>query len=264
MRRLLPFGRKVSPHVRWRQTLHDYLFLDRQRIDSYVEQLGGLAASRRKSSNKFSFSIKGPSVETSEEDLIGAASYEEKTEFLLRRLQKKGLLQERRPYELLSGRTDIPSFILEETSAVPVTIPKSQLPPELDVAALKIWIADPNPDDLDGPEWFFRGSFLYLTELIFDNAAYHSLYSGCSALQFIANATTGVPLLTPSQPEKLGRDNADHPIDKLRPIGAVKGDTRRIQVLYRIRYMTNEQVYTREGKVHRVHDILGYPLFIAV
>jgi hypothetical protein len=157
----------------------------------------------------------------------------------------------------------VPFFFLEETLATPITIPKSQLPPELGLAAIKIWISDPNPTDFNGPEWSFSGSFLYLTELIFDNIVYQSVYSGCSALRFIANAATGAPFLERSGSDDLGRDNADHPIDKLRPFGAVKGDPRRIEALYRIRYMTDEQVYTYQDQEHRVHDILGYPIFIA-
>ena len=243
--------------------LLDYLYVDKSRLDNYVEQLGGCKPDQTKKSKKVSLSLKGPAIEYSEENQKREATTQEKISFLIAKLREHNMLAEKRLSEAPPWGTDVPQFFLEETVATPITIPKDRLPPQLGLSALKIWISDPNPKDLNGPEWSFRGSFLYLTELAFDNLVYQSVYSGCSALKFIANAATGAPLLERSGPEKLGRDSADHPIDKLREFAPTIGDARRVQTLYRIRYMTNEQVYTFEGNEHRVHDILGYPVFIA-
>jgi hypothetical protein len=92
------------------------------------------------------------------------------------------------------------------------------------------------------------------------------MWSGCSALRFIVNAVSGKreDLRDNLGPESIGRDDPRHPVEKLSEIGGVKGEPRKIECLYTIRYMTDEQSFTHKGVVHRVHDILGYPLFVSI
>jgi hypothetical protein len=243
--------------------LRDFRFVDRRRIDSYVDQLGGMDLIQYKRSRKSSLSIQGPVCERSREEVLSNPSDSDKIKFLSSELRRRDILALRRPAEDRWDR-ELPNFILEETLATPVTIPGGRLPVELHLAGFKVWISEPNPQYLNDEKWNFRGSFLYLAELLFDNKSYESTWSGCSALRFIANAASGKCLRDNSGREFLGRFDPRHPIEKLFDIGGVKGDARKIESLYTIRYMTDEQSYTYRGVIHRVHDILGYPLFISV
>lgn len=245
--------------------LKDYAFIDHDRVDSYVDQLGGVRAFQKKRGRKLSLSLKGPSLELFKEEADRPPSNTEKLEFLFSHIFERGMMRIGRPSSFRGwSDEERPPFVFEKTKAESVIFPKSVLPPELGIDRLRVWVSDPMPEDLDGPEWSFRGSFLYLTELRFDDAVPGWFYSGCSALQFIANALSGKDLLTRSPTEPLGRGNSSHPLEKLMTLGAIKGNVRQVETLYRIRYMTDEQIYSLAGREHRVHDILGCPLYIAV
>jgi hypothetical protein len=63
--------------------------------------------------------------------------------------------------------------------------------------------------------------------------------------------------------DKYGRDDPAHPIDKLRRVGGIPLRRRRVEVVYRIAVMTDEQATTINGEEIRLNDILAYPLYIA-
>jgi hypothetical protein len=233
-----------------------------QKIDSYIDQYGGVPPKRKKI-KKLSWSLTGPTGEYALEDLPESRSLHEKIEFLTDRMQRDKIVSTERPIENTPrGVPDVP-FVLEKMKATSMVIPRKNIPSELGISYFKIWISDPNPEHFTGEEWSFLGSFLYLTEMRFDNSGPHHFYSGCSALRIIANVASGIDLLDRSGVEKFGRWEPTHPIDKLSKIGGVKGDSKSILSLYQIRYMTDEQSYSTNGEERRVHDILGYPLFIA-
>jgi hypothetical protein len=242
--------------------LRDFRFINEKRIGSYVDQLGGTQSIQYRHSQKLSLSIRGPALEKSHEEILSEPTYSEKVNFLIVHLKRLNMLALRRPAEHRSGRV-LPRFILEETTAIPIMIPGARLPDELHLAGFRVWISDPNPQYFNNDKWNFRGSFLYLTELLFDDKSYEPMWSGCSALRFIANAASGKCLLDNSGKEVFGRWDPRHPVEKLFDIGGVKGDPRKIESLYTIRYMTDEQSYIYSGAAHRVHDILGYPLFVS-
>lgn len=129
-----------------------------------------------------------------------------------------------------------------------------------------MWIADPSEESLksrsDDP-YDFSGCFLYLITPLYDDVRTTTFYSGCSALQVISNLANGSPFITVDQNEPLGRNDYAHPTDKLRSIGGIIIDRRPIDVLYKPRYMTDEQSYCKDGQVYRVHDLLGYPIYVS-
>lgn len=239
----------------------DFAQLDMERIESLVAQLGGDHLAPQKVTRKIALSLAGPSVEFGSESGPND-SPPLKVERLIRLLQKAGLLSHHRPIVTSTGPDD-PQFILEKMVATPVIMPVSGFPTNSGVRSFRIWVSDPDPLDHDGPEWSFRGSFVILTELIFDDRAYTSVYSGCSALRFIVNAASNRPFLDRRGNDEFGRESNRHPIQKLQSVGGSVGDPRIIEALYRVRYMTDEQVYIYGDSEHRVHDVLGYPLFIS-
>jgi hypothetical protein len=82
--------------------------------------------------------------------------------------------------------------------------------------------------------------------------------SGVSPLAHIVRAAQ--PQVTRAALGDIG-DNPGHPIEKLVAYGGEPSLSRQIEVLYQMRYMTNEQGgwYVSDG---RVNDLLAYPLAI--
>jgi uncharacterized protein YcgL (UPF0745 family) len=159
--------------------------------------------------------------------------------------------------------TVISETILATKVIIPHWVLKTTVP---GVRELAVWVADPSDESLaarSGSAYDFAGTFLYLVTPIYDAVAAVTLYSGCSALQVISNMTTGKSFIALDNEEPFGRRNYAHPTDKLRSIGGIIVDRRCVDVLYKPRYMNDEQCFTKDGKAYRVHDLLGYPLYIA-
>ena len=242
------------------EPLRDYLFIDGRRIAAFVDQLGGLPAQRKKQTRKLSGSLKGPSAEITVEEIADSGSDFDRISFLLQQLGKNGLMQTSRPVSMTQWGGPPVSFVLEEFEATPVTIRAGALAEELGAATIRVWVSDPG--EAPGSPGKFEGSFLFLVEALHAADGSLSIHSGCSALRLLANSIEGLPPLDRSGPDPFGRDSDEHPIAKLARLDAVVGDPRRLQSLYTIRYMTNEQCYQSASGERRVHDILAYPLFI--
>jgi hypothetical protein len=251
-------------------SLRDYLFVDEKMLSSYIEQISSEDVEEKSRSSKMGVSLSGPQFERAEATARRKKTTTEKIDELVAFLKQEGMLGEVRPnemYDYQQGRKDMPPFFRERTVAKKVILPSDSLKDLKGVNQLAVWISDPDPRSIipeDQANWEFRGSFLYLTELHLDNGGFHTVYSGCSALQAVANAATGLKLIDRTAAgEPLGRGNYKHPIEKLASYGAIVGDEREIDILYRIRYMTNEQCFSKDGNEYRVNDILGYPIYIA-
>jgi hypothetical protein len=250
--------------------LLEYKFIDTAALDSYIEQFSSTEVEARSRTSKLAVSLAGPSADYSTASRFRTKTSTEKIKELVEYLSETKLLGRARPELMRSLQTaqkKAPPFFLERTAARKVILPTTLLDDASGIRQLAVWVSDPDPE-LIVPEksgWDFPGSFLYLTEAHLDGGRLETVYSGCSALQAVANATQSRPLLgrscTPDEP--LGRDNYSHPIDKLTALGGIVGDTREIQCLYRMRYMTNEQCFSKDGVEYRVNDILGYPIYIA-
>jgi hypothetical protein len=159
--------------------------------------------------------------------------------------------------------------------ATPVHIPLAGRLEGLSVPeALTVWVSDPL-DDAGEPEdeWDFLGSFLFIVQELGQglNWPTSTFISGMSALRMIVDFIVGQepfgyrPIMEHIQSEgdDFGRFNPQHPIEKLAAVGGKPGRPRRIDTVYKIEYMTNEQSAPLSGKVVRVNDILAYPLYIA-
>lgn len=246
------------------EQMRHYLFVARDVVDQYIQQIPKRAMSVPGRSIKASFSITGPQV-SAERNLSHAdESYHEKILRLIAHLDANNMLARARPVFLdgwnrvAAGR---PAFCLETVRARKVIIPQQHVEVVPGLREFAVWIAGPNTDDLSEEKWAYKGTFLYLTETHWDNGAFATVYSGCSALQAIVNAVTGRDLFDTNPTRSFGEHSLDHPIDKLKTIGGRVSDTRLITTLYRKRYFSNEQIFTWNEKHYRVNDLLGYPLF---
>lgn len=244
----------------WNDPCYDRTFYAYETIDHYVAQLGGIPA---KLAKKFTYGATGtgPTASVTLERSTVDASYNQKTNWLITQFENKGLLTKRRPTEML--RHDSQTILVRERCmARCFTISKSFLPPDMQMAALRVWMSEPDPADFTDEEWKWRGSYLFLTEIHLDNDSYHHIYSGCSALRMIANALSSKEPTHRAGKEILGRFDERSVMEKLTSLGGIPSEQRIIDALYFVRYMTDEQWHHDVGSSRRVHDILGYPLSI--
>jgi hypothetical protein len=136
-----------------------------------------------------------------------------------------------------------------------------------------VWVADPPEPVLPRDEWDFTTSFLFIVEELGEFRWPMSWFmSGISSLRLVAEVLTDPRSRTleseslfelRNSPDRFGRWQDDHPIERLREIGGVVGRSRIIDTIYKIEYMTDEQSYPYKGEQLRVSDILSYPLYIA-
>lgn len=142
-----------------------------------------------------------------------------------------------------------------------------------DRPAITVWVCEPTIDlaNRTGGQWDFSGSFLFLVEelAMFEWGRPYAI-SGMSALRMIVDfvveglgfSSTEVLARAASRDEH-GRWVEIHPTEKLRQVGGQVGMPRRIETVYKLGYMTDEQSTVVDGTSYRCHDILAYPLFVA-
>ena len=244
-----------------------YIYVNDELIDEYSSQLGFKEERTLvKVTKKASLSLSGPKLESNREYNYDDPNRHKKISRFVETLLAEDLVFLQRPNEMtLSYLSDNPqrAFGLEVIRATKVTFLKNHLAQLSCVREFAVWIADPDPSDLTTEKWKYRGTFLILPQLHFDVQTFHSVHSGCSALQAVVNGYQGKPLILGANGEPLGQGSYDHPVEKLRQLGAVVSPPQEIRVLYRIRYMSNEQCYMLNGVKYRANDLMAYPLFIA-
>ncbi len=214
-----------------------------------------------------SASLTGPSIETSRTSERVPLKTHEKIDLIEAFLEADNELLHGRPEEVSSQSfsDDAPRFVLESMSATKVVLPLSSTDAVKDLSNVAIWISDPDPKVYSQEPYNWRGTFVYLTELHWDNGSRSHFLSGVSALQVIVNLSSGKDFfdIIKDEFEPFGRGRDLHPVDKLKEVGGIVTDTRKVKSLYRIRYLTNEQTYNYDGQKRRVNDLLGYPLYIS-
>jgi hypothetical protein len=102
---------------------------------------------------------------------------------------------------------------------------------------LVVWVSEPNALTLNQKrdQWCYDGTFLYLVGSFRDDVQCGTFFSGCSALQAIANVVQGQPLVQTNWDEPFGRKSFLHPVEKLKQLGGFAMDAYDIEALYRNR-----------------------------
>ncbi|WP_146055595.1 hypothetical protein [Streptomyces malaysiensis] len=203
-------------------------------------------------------------------------------DMLIEALRDSGNLVTHRPErnsewdQWMSRDRDVGGALIHEfwMDATPVTLPTRGKFEEVGgPKTLRVWVVDPVETNTQPEhEWDFIGSFVFLVEELEDADFPTSVVSGVSALRALVDVVAGhdpragggLVGLTSRETEDLGRDSPDHPIEKLKRAGGIPGTPRMVDVIYKIAYMTDEQVATLKGQEVRVNDILAYPLVIYV
>ncbi len=234
----------------------EYLFVDMERVSSYLDQIGNRDRSERKRTWNFSMSLSGPRFDTKQETVSREKTSHEKIRSLIGDLDSRNLLQRHRPTSM--GDSAKP-FCLEVMDARKVILPAESIEAIPGLREFAVWVSDPLQDEVQNTDSNTHGTYLFLTESFWDLGVFHTVFSGCSALRAIVNTVKGKPFID------IGSDwIVTHPVDKLRELGGVALDSRKIESLYRTRYMTDEMfVGGGRGTSGRCNDLLGYPVFIA-
>jgi len=190
-------------------------------------------------------------------------------------LRKHGQLKTARP-ERMRDLPERATFVREVgVEGTPVYLPvkeQAEVPPG--IAGLTVWVFEPLGSHIgfidsepDGSwAWDWLGTYLFLVEEHLGDSESIRCWSGISALRLLVDGIAGHDPKFPKLPaigDRYGRDDPAHPIDKLRRVGGVPLRQRRVEIVYRIAEMTNEQATTIDGKEVRLNDILAYPLYIA-
>jgi hypothetical protein len=264
----LPHGAMIEE--RWRMSpvrrpsplyLRHYKYVDEARIDSYLAQLDAVLR-RRKRKKELSLGLAGLKALWSSEEGESPLPLEDRIDHLLRVLTKKGMVTGQRPDKFPRNCTDIAPLVHEVCDARQFVFSGDIFRPELGISALKLWVSEPDRADFRDEMFEWTGSYLFLTEVRFDNLRYSYFISGCSALRFIFDVISRNAVDHAGE-EVLGRWDQRPMADKLLSIGAIPLANAKIECLYSIRYITDEQFHPAAPQDGRVHDILGYPVFIA-
>jgi hypothetical protein len=239
--------------------LVEYTFIDRQRLHMYVDQIKS-----EKASNLYS-----------DHEMINV---------LLRHLGTHNQLANRRPNSCNDHWSDDSQpFVRETMEASKAIIPVPDKAKAKGLKDIAVWVSD--PPELEKPREPVRfvmdreGTFVYLIESYWHHddvdhlgrSGYGWAMSGYSALMWIMDELVKSQVISEQlrQCDKYG----DHPIDRLKQIGATISPKRRIDALYRKRLISdNAAIDSRQRMVlssHRTerrefNDVVGYPVFIAV
>lgn len=241
--------------------LVEYIFVDRRRLLSYLIQLGASPTYDKLPSWNIGLSLAGPTVTGRQTLAIRALSDHEMITKLTQYLLRTGQLKEGRPVHHLDIQHG--PFWIERMTAYKVIFPV--VPPQVvrGLQELAIWVSNPAAENLNG-SLYSEGTFLYLIESYWKNdEQIQTTFSGFSAFAEMIDA-----LATTCKVPKVKRDLFDHlhshrhPLEVMEMLGASVQPARDIESLYRLRYLSDEQVFSDTAGRHRSNDAYGYPIFI--
>ena len=265
--------------------LRDFAFIDSARIHSYFQQIvapKNLMKEHKCPAWKASLSIKGPAVEGSQSiSLRDATLYEEIEEVEKYLLDANLITDMKNADDFWSQRSRNIFFVKDNIAGRRALISSSTEDEKVGGKRLGLWILDPvvMPPIFPGhsPARLFRG---YLIESCSEpDISDVPGASGFSFLGFLIHnyekemEKYRVGLLGDNNLPAYKRPNdkdadgrflkfAENPISYLERLGAHIGPTKNIEVLFRSRFVFDEDGYHDRGP-HGVMGIVGYPLYIA-
>ena len=242
--------------------LRNIVLADENRLDGLIAQIPNAFSILENA--KFGFSFRGASVDL-KTNLTSCQTVIRKIRRVETFLARNSLINKARPRKMPPSLPNGPGYwwVKETFKARKIIIPTPVLLDKFGILALAIWVSDPKRISKPRKPYEWSGSFLYLPTVHFHGGTICNVISGCSALQFLINATENMNLYQRNPNEPFGRGSREHPIEKLRKIGGFVSDERLLESLYFVRYITDEQSYVHNDVPTRVNDIVGYPLYIS-
>jgi hypothetical protein len=260
------------------QDLKRYIVINTGLVESLARQLSLPVDKERTSEGQFGFSVKvGGWIKRTTVQAPLPPDDPRLLPPIIDKLRKSGKLRTFRPNSMTElGWAEPPDWYVHETAiATPVIIPvqrslnlSSAYMPE----TLTVWVADPvEPTRKLRDKWEILGSFVFIVQEVADLTSPRTAVSGLSALKMIVDVVAKGEELEEADLEELVNkpdkyasiSNGDHPVERLQRIGAIPGRPRRIEAIYKVGYMSNDQFIGSRRRPRRLNDILAYPLFIA-
>nr|WP_281720918.1 hypothetical protein [Nitrosomonas nitrosa] len=253
--------------------LKEYIFVDRPRLRAYSEQIRGPRSEELVPAWDLNVSVAGPSLTSRRSYSVREFTDHERVEILIAHLRKHKLVTFSEPSARADAKTP---FAFESIPARRVILDAHAFAALGELKEIAVWVAPPPGEALDH-SGFTTSAFLYLVEAYWrSDDVCQTTYSGYSALNMIlrelaeTDALRNVPLpllrgrkqaesLTPTKDDYLYDVS---PLDALSKIGAQIDSERHIEVLYRKRYMSDEESFVDDNGRHRCRDLFAYPIFI--
>jgi hypothetical protein len=244
------------------KALYEYVFIDRPRLQSYTEQLGPSTTQDKLPSWKVGLTITGPSVGGSQSTVQRPMSDHEMIVKFTEYLNRTKQIKEGRPkhhHDIGHG-----PFWIQRMEAQKAIFPVSKSEEIGGLRELAIWVSEPLNEELDG-SWYSEGTFLYLIESYWkDDNPVRTTMSGYSALAELSkeiSVACNNNTIEHTNIDRIYRN--EHPLETLQALGASIQHPRTIESLYRLRYLTDEQMFVDSNGEHRSNDAFGYPIYIA-
>jgi hypothetical protein len=249
--------------------LLEYLYIDRPRLTSYAEQISATMSSVKRPQWKVALGLAGPTVELQQTATARAANDHELIQSVTRHLQKTGQLRTTRPVSSKDAGEGSVAFVLESMRARKVIFECDEASAPRGLREVAVWVSNPlerpssrDADQVDDEE--AAGMFVYLLEGYWEDELMTHAHSMFTALNVLlgnlravgAKRGTGIAF-------KTSRDDYATPVDILVRNGGVKGDTRTITALYRVRAVSENKIVNVGGRTLRCYDLFGYPLYIS-
>lgn len=250
----------------------EYIFIDRVRLKSYIEQLKGPRAFDKIPSWEVGLNLTGPQVKGQQTLNVRPFTDHEMIELLVKHLGKKKQLAVGHPSDHYDGHNGV-DFGIEEMTARKAIFQVPERSPIRGLNEIAVWVSNPSPNDLNN-SYYSEGTFLYLLESYWNSdEPYKSAFSGFSALSWIIGELAAVSTISKSMAKAMIIDKGNqsngryanlHPIEIFEKLGAFVQPTRRIRSLYRKRSISDDQVFKdSNGVLHRSKDLVAYPIFIS-
>lgn len=262
----------------------DYLYVDKQRLNSYLDQISSTTTHDKSPSLQLDLSVTGISVRADQASRHRDKTDHEKICELIKYLDRHGHLGHHRPSLNHTDHDDtkIPDFALEECDAVRVLIPA------VDRAASKegvvIWLSE---WPLDRGKSAIRppGLLCIIQDTTSDDTRYragfsHSGYTWLQALLYQLHQQTSKTQLAGQYPlppmgnylfdlmqaqQYLQQEMAplrSNPLGWLKAKGCVLSSARRITALYRIRNIGGDEIGTQNRQENFMVSTFAYGIAI--
>jgi hypothetical protein len=241
-----------------RRPLVEYIFVDVQRLESYISQIEGMVKYDRVPTWSAGLSITGPTVDASLQKAARKWTYHEMIIHLLDYLKKTKQLDTER--ESVAFRTEV-LFCLETCVARKALLPSDVIAEIPGIKELALWIScEPEKTLTREKQGHFAGT-LYLIESYFeDDSPYVHAFTGYSAFEYMLRTLGPKTLMMDKSPRRkdvaeLARRFALNPFEYLVGLKAQVSAPRRIECLYRRRATMIDL------NIDRLVTF-GYPIFI--
>ena len=243
-----------------RKPLLEYIFVDVQRLESYIAQIEGMVKYNRIPTWSAGLSIIGPTANASLQKSARKWTYHEMITHLLNHLKKTKQLDTER--ESIAFRGEV-LFCLETCVARKVLFPSDIIADIPGIKELALWISREPEKTLVREKQGYPAGTLYLIESYFENdSPYMHAFSGYSAFKYMLG-TLGIESRKLMMVEPQGREDVEElarrfaldPFEYLVGLKAHVSAPRRIQCLYRRRATMVDL------NIDRLVTF-GYPIFI--